>query len=165
MDQHIFDSQYATFCFELLQKTELEVNRKFEDLSEPSLQVVRILVVYFTKLLIHSKEKQLIVQFGDLLRKNIFERSVPACRYFLQFCTRLKLRNLLLEPTIKEPRQAALAILSLTIKQVLPFEAKSLVQSVPGEITVPTLLLAEGGCTHMLGTRTVLVLSKKWCIY
>merc|ERR1712137_499519 len=99
MDKKLFDVQYASFCYDLLNLTKFEEDTSYT-LPNPDnvkFQKTVTLIQFFLGVLLHSKESKLIQEYSQCIVANIFSRSIPACRWFLGKCTPLSLRHWLLE--------------------------------------------------------------------
>ena len=123
MDKKLFDPEYAQFCYYLASSIEIPEDREYKVLhaDDVHFQKLRILIDFFIRILIHSKESEIIEKYGECLRKNIFERSVPICVWFLQLCSREHIKLWLLRCTLPESRRAIALLISESIRNVFPF--------------------------------------------
>jgi len=126
MDKRVFETEYAQFCCELAKTYVLEENNDYEILSGDELLPVRVLMSFFFEILLHSKEKGIMIGYCHNIIVNFLSKSVPACRWFLSICTRDSLKRWLLECTEDEARGYAVEVICSAITKVLPLEQELL---------------------------------------
>merc|ERR1712137_420543 len=127
MDQKLFDVEYASFCYDLVQFSQFEENDSYSLLGDDeNSERIKVLIEFFLEILLHSKETQLIQKYSETIQKKILARSIPACRWFMGLCSTRLLRSWLLECTEPEPRLAIVNMMNLSMVRVLPLECEQI---------------------------------------
>jgi len=123
MDKKLFAAEYASFCYDLVQLHVVRENDCYDfPAANEEFERTRVLTMFFLRILVHAKGGELIEKYSQCLVQNVFDRSVPYCRWFLGLCTKSSLRSWLLECTEAEPRQAIVNLMVKSVQQVFIHE-------------------------------------------
>ena len=123
-DKYLFDSTYFTFLHNML-KAPLVSNLQYDaplDINTPSFKCIELATRFFSQTLTHSKEKDLLGGFLDLLKEK-FTHDIPACKWFITTTIVDNwAKQFLINCPVEESREAFASLISHVLKCLSPLE-------------------------------------------